>query len=62
MLKAGKIDEETYRRLEDEGKIVFSQKEVSKVTAFQKDGGEPSLLIDIKEIFGGGRINGRIEL
>lgn len=55
-------DRETYRKLEDEGKIVFSQKEVSKVTAFQKDGGDPSTLIDIKEIFGGGRINGRIEL
>ena len=65
--KCGRIiyvttDRETYRRLENEGKIVFSQKEVSKVTAFQKDGGDPSTLIDIKEIFGGGRINGRIDL
>ena len=55
-------DRETYRRLEDEGKIVFSQKEVSKVTAFQKDGGDPSTLLDIKEIFGGSRIIGRIDL
>jgi len=55
-------DRETYRKMEDEGKIVFSNKEVERSTAFQKDGGDTSLLIDIKEIFGGGRINGRVEL
>ena len=55
-------DRETYRKMEEEGKIVFSKKEVERSTAFQKDGGDPSLLIDIKEIFGGGRIKERIEL
>ena len=55
-------DREIYQKLEAEGKIVFSEKEVNKVTAFQKDGGEPSLLIDIKEIFIGSKITGRIKL
>jgi hypothetical protein len=55
-------DKETYRKLEDEGKITFSKKEVERSTAFQKDGGDPSLLIDFKEIFGGSRIIGRKEL
>ena len=55
-------DRETYRSLEDEGKITFSNKEVERSIAFQKDGGDPSLLIDFKEIFGGARISGRKEL
>lgn len=54
-------DRGTYRKLEEEGKIVFSNKEVERATAFHKDGGEPSLLIDIKEILGG-RINDRVTL
>ena len=48
--------------MEDEGKIVFSTKEKNLASAFQNDGGDISVLIDIKEIFGGGRISGRIEL
>lgn len=55
-------DRETYRNMEDKGKIVFSPKEKNIAKAFQNDGGDTSTLIDIKEIFGGGRISGRVEL
>ena len=50
-----------YEKLEDEGKLPFSSKEIDISKAFVADGGEPSLLVDIKEIFGG-RIIERIEL
>ncbi|MCK4827529.1 hypothetical protein KA005_68000, partial [bacterium] len=53
---------ETRIKLEGEKKIVFSRQEMKHVTDFQNDGGSPSLLVDIKEIFGGGQIKGRKEL
>jgi hypothetical protein len=55
-------DWEIRRQLESEEKIIFSHKEVDLAIAFKEDGGDPALLIDFKEIFGGGRINRRIEL
>lgn len=53
---------ETYQKLEKEGKITFSHREIEKVEAFKKDGGNPAGLINLKEIFGGGRIERRVEL
>jgi hypothetical protein len=55
-------DRATYRKLEDEGKITFSPHEIARVKAFKNDGGNPADILDILEVFGGGRIAERIEL
>jgi hypothetical protein len=55
-------DRETRLKLEEEKEITFSKKEKDIASAFKQDGGDISLLIDIKEIFGGGRIKGRLKL
>lgn len=51
----------TYEQLESEGKLTLSYKEVEKITAFKEDGGDPTILLNIKDIFGG-RISERVEL
>ena len=50
-----------YEQLEAEGKLPFSNKELDISKAFKADGGNPALLVDMKEIFGG-RIIERVEL
>ena len=50
-----------YERLTAEGKLPFSNKEIDISKAFVADGGDPSILVDFKEIFGG-RLLERIEL
>lgn len=42
-----------YEKLEAEGKLTFSHKEIDIASAFKKDGGDPALLLSVKEIFGG---------
>lgn len=51
----------TYEKLEEEGKLTFSHKEIDIVSDFKKDGGDPALILSIKEIFGG-KIIERVEL
>lgn len=50
-----------YKDLEAAGKIVFSTTEMNRMRHFRDDGGDSSLIVDFKEIFGNSRVGDYID-